>query len=151
MIEKRYAEAFAEVLWYLKGIQKKDYDKIPIKFIKFLKQYASDEFNKFDYTKPLENLKLKDETIALIDMIYLNYWCDTEEEKNEFVYILKNNSQKHQDELKRIYSIDVFENKHINTESFEEKNEELILVEYNEKLLDKIIRKIKEILKIFKG
>ena len=150
MVEKKYADAFAEVLWYLNGISKEDYNRIPIKLINFLKENASDEFDKFDYTKPLKDLKLKDESIALIDMIYLNYWCDTEEEKNEFILILNNNSQKHQDELKCIYSLNVFENKNSSAENIEANSEELALTEYNEKILDKIIRKIKEILKMFK-
>ena len=150
MLEKKYAEAFAEVLWYLKGIKKCDYCKIPIKLIDFLEKNASNEFDRFDYTKPLKNLKLKDESIALIDMIYLNYWCETEEVKNKFISILNNNSQKHQEDLKSIYSLNVFENKNTNIEDVEENSEEVALIKYNEKILDKIIRKIIEILKIFK-
>lgn len=126
MIEKKYADAFAEVLWYLNGISKKDYNKIPIKLINFLKEYSSDEFDKFDYTKPLKELKLKDESIAVIDMIYLNYWCDTEEEKNEFISILNTNSQKHQEELKSIYNLNVFENKNSSVENIGEKMKKLL-------------------------
>ena len=70
-------------------------------------------------------------------------------EKNKFISILKNNSQKYQDELKSIYDINVFDNKHINIEDCNEKVEE-DLIEYKESLLDKIIRKIKEFLKLFK-
>lgn len=150
MVEKRYAEAFAEVLWYLKGIKKVDYKKIPIKLIIFLEEHATNEFNKFDYTKPLKDLNLKDEAIALIDMIYLNYWCDTEEERKKFISILNDNSNIHQNELKKIYSLNVFENKSATREESEDVSEELALTEYNEKILDKIIRKIKELLKLFK-
>ena len=83
-------------------------------------------------------------------MIYLNYWCETEEEKNKFISILNNNSQKHQEDLKIIYSLNVFENKNTNIEDVEENSEEVALIKYNEKILDKTIRKIIEILKIFK-
>ena len=38
MVEKRFAEAFSEVLWYLKGINKQDYNKIPTKFIQYLNE-----------------------------------------------------------------------------------------------------------------
>ena len=80
MVEKRFAEAFSEVLWYLKGINKQDYNKIPTKFIQYLNENSDKTYkNEFDYTKPLKELKLRQETIALIDMIYLNYWCDTQQ------------------------------------------------------------------------
>ena len=144
MVEKRFAEAFSEVLWYLKGINKQDYNKIPTKFIQYLNENSDKTYkNEFDYTKPLKELKLRQETIALIDMLYLNYWCDTEDEKKDFLDILRTNSNKHQENLKTIYSLDVFEN----TSKKETKNE-LELVECKESIMEKIIEKIKLIIQI---
>ena len=144
MVEKRFAEAFSEVLWYLKGINKQDYNKIPTKFIQYLNENSDKTYkNEFDYTKKLKELKLRQETIALIDMIYLNYWCDTEDEKKDFLDILRTNSNKHQENLKTIYSLDVFEN----TSKKETKNE-LELVECKESIMEKIIEKIKLIIQI---
>ena len=76
-------------------------------------------------------------------MIYLNYWCDTEDEKKDFLDILSTNSNKHQENLKTIYSLDVFEN----TSKKETKNE-LELVECKESIMEKIIEKIKLIIQI---
>ena len=69
MVSIRYANAMKEVLQYLKGIRKEDFDKIPKKFMNFLEENASKEYESdFDFTKPLEELDLMDETKAIITM-----------------------------------------------------------------------------------
>lgn len=107
MINERYSIAMAETLHYLKGIRKEDIDKIPNKFIKFLKENASQNYEcKFDYTKSLKELEIMDETKGLISMICLNYWCDTEEKKINFKKNLNENEKKYQEELRKKYNID---------------------------------------------
>lgn len=107
MMDKRYSIAISETLHYLKGINQDDVDKIPKRFMLFLKENADDNYScDFDYNKPLKELNLKDETRGLIAMICLNYWCETEEQKNEFSKHLNKNEQKYQEELKKIYNTD---------------------------------------------
>jgi len=96
----KYANAMAELLHYLKGIRKEDIDKIPTRIMKFFKNNASIDLKcDFDYTKPLNELNLLEETKGLIAMLCLNYWCETEEQKQNFVSKLKNNERKLQNEL----------------------------------------------------
>lgn len=79
MISEVNADAMAEVIHYLKGIRQDDIDKIPKKFMQYLNANASKEYVcKFDYNKPLKELKLLDETRGIIGMICYNYWCTTE-------------------------------------------------------------------------
>ena len=86
MVNERYGIAMAETLHYLKGISQDDINKIPDNFITFLKNNASQNYEcKFDYTRPLKELNLKNETRGLIAMICLNYWCETEDQKNNFI------------------------------------------------------------------
>lgn len=55
MVNEKYAIAMAETLHYLKGINQNDIDKIPSKFMKFLKDNASQDYVcEFDYTKTKE-------------------------------------------------------------------------------------------------
>lgn len=107
MVNERYSKAMAETLHYLKGINQNDIKKIPNKFIQFLKENALQNYEcDFDYTKPLKDIKLMDETRGLISMICLNYWCENEEQKNNFIKHLNENEIRHQEELRKKYNID---------------------------------------------
>ena len=107
MVNERYGIAMAETLHYLKGISQDDINKIPDNFITFLKNNALQNYEcKFDYTRPLKELNLKNETRGLIAMICLNYWCETEDQKNSFIEHLNKNEKKYQEELREEYNID---------------------------------------------
>lgn len=107
MVNERYGIAITETLHYLKGINQEDINKIPNKFMIFLKENALNSYScKFDYNKPLKELNLTNETKGLIAMICLNYWCETEEQKIKFRNHLNVNEQAYQEELKRKYNVD---------------------------------------------
>ncbi len=126
MVNERYSIAISETLHYLKGINQEDINKIPNKFIIFLKENASNNYScNFDYNKPLKELKLTNEAKGLIAMICLNYWCETEEQKIKFRNHLNVNEQAYQEELKIKYNIDdIFKKK--NTSNNEEITSESI-------------------------
>lgn len=113
MINERYRIAMAETLHYLKGVSQVDINKIPKKFMSFLKDNAYHNYEcKFDYTKPLNELTLKNETRGLIAMICLNYWCETEEQKNSFMNHLNENEKRYQEYLQVVFnSDDIFKKK----------------------------------------
>lgn len=148
MVSERYSLAMSETLHYLKGINQRDIDKIPSKFIDFLKLNSMAGYKcDFDYNKPLNELKLKDETYGIISMICLNYWCETEEEKEAFKRHLNNNEQKYQEELKEKYHIDkLFDNRR--TKIIDEtKNEDTSLINVKESFINRILNRIRYFLK----
>lgn len=107
MANERYEIAMAETLHYLKGISQDDISKIPSKFMNFLKSNASKDYKyEFDNTKPLNELDLRDETRGLISIICLNYWCKTEEQKNNFREHLNRNERQYQEKLRKEYNSD---------------------------------------------
>lgn len=112
MINIKNANAMSEVLHYLKGIRKVDIDKLPKKLLNFLEENASKDYIcDFDYSKPLRELKLLDDTKGILGLICLNYWCETEEEKNNFKNILNENEIQYQKELREKYNVDnIFKN-----------------------------------------
>lgn len=118
MVNERYGIAMAETLHYLKGISQDDINKIPDNFITFLKNNASQNYEcKFDYTRPLKELNLKNETRGLIAMICLEYWCETEEQKNSFREHLNENEKRYQEELRKKYNMDdIFKKKELSPE-----------------------------------
>lgn len=107
MVDVKNANAISEVLHYLKGINQTDIDKLPNKLMNFLEENASKDYIcDFDYTKPLSELDLLDETKGLLGLICLNYWCETEEEKAEFTRKLNENENQYQKELREKYNPD---------------------------------------------
>ena len=145
MVSSKYANAMAEVIYYLKGIKQEDIDKIPKKLMQYLNENASKEYKcDFDYNKPLKDLKLLDETRGIIGMICYNYWCITEIQKRQYLKRLSENEQKYQRVLYEKYNPDnIFKNK--KTESIETTSDMVEIVEYKESILKKIINKIKNI------
>ena len=91
---------------------------------------------------PLNKQNIKKETISLIALLHLNYWCEGEEEKNQIEYLLKKNEEEYQNKLRDKYNPDNLFKRYK-----EEKNhiqDDVEMVVYKESLLKKIINKIKQ-------
>lgn len=106
MLSKRYAEASCEVLNILNHMSKEDLSKVSCKFIDFLKTNASRDYvPNLDYSKSLNEMNLKEETRALLSIMYKKYWCSEEErqvlQKRSYI-----NEQIHQKELRERYNPD---------------------------------------------
>ena len=149
MVNERYSVAMSETLHYLKGINQKDLDRIPNKFIQFLNDNCLIDYEcNFDYTKPLKELDIYNEARGLIAMICLNYWCTSKEQKEIFKKHLTENELKYQEKLRKKYNPDnIFNNKpNYVKESIKESNiqeENMAMVEYTEfKWYQKIFNKI---------
>ena len=147
MISVTYKNAMAEVLEYLKGIKKEDINKIPKNFLNYLEENASKDYEcNFDYTKSLKDLALLDESKAIISVICLNYWCDTNAQKENFKSNLIKNETKYQEKLKEKYNPDnLFKKKGPKNIVKEELPKETSIVEYKENWFKKFINKIKKI------
>ena len=146
----RYSNAMAEVLHYLKGIRQEDIDKIPKKLIDFLKDNSSKDYEcKFDYNKPLNELKLQEETKGIIAMICLNYWCETEVQKKNFIGKLNENEKKYQEELRKKYNPDnIFKKQEIYKEEIQQPMVSQAIAIYKKPLYKKILDNIKKMLRI---
>ncbi len=146
MVSTKEANAMAEVLYYLKGIRQEDIDKIPKRLIEYLNNNASKEYEcKFDYNKPLSELNLLDEARGIIGMICYNYWCETEEQKANYLERINQNEKKHQELLNKKYNLDnMFKNddNKIGYTTSEEKS----VVEYKENFFMKIKKYIMKLL-----
>ena len=139
IVNESYAIAMSETLHFLNGINKKDLDKIPNKFIQFLNDNCLKDYKcNFDYTKPLKELDISNEARGLIAMICLNYWCENEEQKEKFKKHLNNNELKYEEELRKKYNSDNIFNKKPKyvKEGVKESNikeENIAMVEYVER------------------
>lgn len=131
-----------EVVSVLNYMEQDLVKKIPIKFLDFLKNLAKDSNKKIniDLNKSLLEQNISEESKDLIGLIYYNYLVD-ENEKKQILKIWSNNERKYQKNLENKYNLDnIFK---INLEN--ENNSELPVVIKKEKLIDKIIKFIKNI------
>ena len=150
MIDVAYSEAATEVLTILEHTEIEEVNKIQNNFIKFLKENSSKTYKPdFDFSKPINELNLKQKTQSILAIIYLKYWAN-EEEKKAFKKRIKENEEKYQQELKKQYSTDnLFKTKKGIIENFENQTQKNLMPEVKkENFIQKIINKMK---KIFSG
>ena len=127
-------------------------DKIPKNVIDFLDEARDKEYQPIiEVNKPLNEQKLQRYTMVLLAILDLNYWCDSEEEKQELLDMFNRNTEikiKQQKELEIKYNPDnLFKKKQTISEI--EENEELSMIEYKEpniikRILDKILNMFKK-------
>ena len=142
--------AYAEVDEILQLLEKEYADRIPDKIKNFFKEERSKEYNPIIRTDiPLDEQNLNRDTFVILTVLNLNYWCDSEEEKQEILRELSENEEikiQEQKELEEKYNPDnLFKNRKKNNDDIPQ---ELAIVEYKEKnWIQKIIAKV---FKIFK-
>lgn len=118
-------EAYAEVDNFIECLDSYDKNKVPESIRKYFKKEKSKNYNKIiDVNQPIKDQNLKDETLAIIAMLNLKYWCDDEEEKRRLMTIYSENEKKYQNELKEKYDIEkIFEERNNKKlENYQEKN-----------------------------
>ena len=146
-MEKESQLAYAEVDAILDMLETEAVEKIPLKVREFFKNEKDKNYiPKFSESfSDIDNIELMRETICLLTILDINYWCETEEEKQFILNNLKENDKIKEEELRERYNPDnIFKNKvddNIN-------NESVGLIEYKERsiikrILDKIIRFLK--------
>lgn len=130
-------DAYVEVLSIIDLLEENQKNKIPKK----IKDFFEDNKNKNYQANivpdiPLEEQDLLQETIDILAMLKLNYWC-TNEEKEELLDLLNENEKKYQEELLGKYNPDNLFKKREETKVV--LSEEVSLIEYKKHtLFDKI-------------
>ena len=119
-IKRAYAETF-EILQLLGD----EYiNKIPNEFIKFIEKEKDNNYNvNINPDIPLEEQNLLEDTINILAILKLDYWCKNKEEKDELKRILIENENEYQEELRKKYNPDNIFNKHKEQENIKEGNE----------------------------
>lgn len=140
-------EIYSEVYQVLNLLGNEYIDKLPTSLINMLKEKREINYNP-QYTDdiPLNEQNIKKETISIIVLLYLNYWCKDDNEISEVKNILKENENKYQVELREKYNPDnIFSNQHRNSSiDNAQNNQELALIERkNIKWYKKIWKTIK--------
>ena len=136
--------AYSEVYAILNMIEDEYKERVPKNVMDFFEEERDKEYNPIiDVNIPLEKQNLKRKTLVLLAILNLNYWCDSEEEKQEILDSFAKN-----EELKRIKEKELTENYNINNlfKKIENNETEVSLIEYKKQnFIQKIILKIKSL------
>lgn len=104
-LDTEIKKAYSEVYEILKMVDKEYFDRIPKKFVEFLER---EKYNNYipniNENIPLEEQKLLNDTINILAMIKLDYWCSSEEEKSELLKLLNENEKKHRENINEKYN-----------------------------------------------
>lgn len=141
-------EAFSEVYEIFKLMPQELLNKIPQKFYEIIKEERDKEYLP-NIKEPIENQKLKDETIILLGLIYRDFLCSQDEKKRlqeKDARDLKEAERILEAELREKYNPDNIFKK--NREEIEPSNEETAMIEYKEQsFLKRLFEKIKSLFK----
>ena len=84
MINIQTRKAYSEILEVLKYIPKEYLSKTPKQIIEVFKREKLENYTvKINKEKPIDKNSLQKETLAIIAMLNLQYWCNNEELKKK--------------------------------------------------------------------
>lgn len=106
-ISAEQSYAYAEMLEILSFISKKFVNKIPTKMMNIFETYASKTYeNHLNKYEPLESQNISKKTAALIGVVALKYWCETDEELTCLKEIISENDKLAKKQKEELYSPD---------------------------------------------
>lgn len=98
--------AYAEIDEILNLLEDDYREKVPKKVRDFFKEEKMKDYHpEIDIEKPLIEQNLKRETMVLLAILNLNYWCENEKEKQRFLNELDKNEEEKK-ELEEKYNPD---------------------------------------------
>lgn len=138
-------QAYSEIDEFLGLLSEEQRNEIPKKLRDFFKEEKDIEYIKnIDKDIPIKDQNLKEETLAIIALLNLQYWCKDEEEKKRLQEIYAQNEKEYQDILYEKYNPnDIFKKKDETTiENKDETKKDMQIIEYKEPIFRRIINKI---------
>lgn len=140
-------QAYSEVDEFLELLSDEQINKIPRKLREFFKEEKDQNYKKGIHPEyPIKNQDLKEETLGIIALLNLQYWCENENEKQRLKQVYAKNEEKYQKVLQEKYNVDNLFKKHSSSPKEEYTiTNEVSMVEYKESILKKFVNKIKNI------
>ena len=140
-------QVYSEIDEFLELLDEKTRNEIPANLRKFFKDEKDNEYHKgITPNIPIKEQKLHEETLALIALLNLQYWCKDDAEKQSLMKIYNDNEKKYQEERREKYKS---ENLFVKKDDKEKtNNSELPRIVKKEGFYKRIIEFIKRILHI---
>lgn len=142
-------QAYSEIDEFLGLLSIEKRNEVPQKLRELFTQEKDSNYRKgIDPTIPIKEQNLKEETLGIIALLNLQYWCKDEEEKQRLKNVYSKNEELYQEMLREKYNPDnIFKKKDTISQDREE-TQCLQMVEYKEPLFKRIVNKILQIFKI---
>ena len=140
-------QAYSEVDEFLGLLTEEERTKIPRKLREFFKEEKDSNYKKGIRTDiPVKDQDFKEETLAIIAVLNLQYWCEDENEKKRLKQVYANNQKVYEEMLYEKYNPDnLFKKRNeLKEDKIQEQSDMVSMVEYKESLIKRIINKIKD-------
>lgn len=142
-------QAYSEIDEFLRLLSIEQRNEIPQKLRDLFTQEKDSDYRKgIDPTIPIKEQNLKEETLALIALLNLQYWCKDEAEKQRLKSVYSKNEEVYQEMLREKFNPDNIFKKEATISEDKEETQCLQMVEYKEPLFKKIVNKVLQIFKI---
>lgn len=144
-VSVRTRQAYSEIYEFLGLLSDEQRNKIPQKLRGFFKEERDTNYIKgINPTEPIKNQNLKEETLGIIALLNLQYWCEDENEKQRLKEVYARNEQVYQEMLQVAFNPDdIFKKKTQPIENEQVENTQMVV--YKESFIKRIIGKIKKI------
>lgn len=144
MLSVNTRQAYAEIDSFIDLLDEYNKNKIPEKLREYFKNEKDEKYiKKINPNQSIQSQNLKEETLALIAMLNLQYWCENEDEKERLKKIYAQNEKKYQEMIQEKYNIDnIFKKNEEIIENKQEQKNDMQIVVYKNSTLKRIINKI---------
>lgn len=144
--------AYAEIIEILDNMSYEDKNKVPKKIYDFFLEKSNKNYIRhLDKSKTLYDQEIREDTKEILAILLINYWCETNDRKNQLLTLFRNNEIKYQEQLREKYNPDMlFKNKRNydnNNNEKAENNTQMIVID-KDNIFTRFIKKIKLFFKL---
>lgn len=147
MMKIKIKEMYSEVYSVLNLLGDEYINKLPKNLYKLIQQEKLETYNPiYSNIESLKEKNIKRESIAMLALFHVNYWCNSVEEKDNLKNLFKENEHKYSEEVKKKYN-QIISKKCDMVESRQQDEEVKYLsaIKHKESILNKILNTIKNI------
>ena len=143
-MENNLKKAYSEIYEILNLMEEEYVNKVPQKLRDLFKMEKEDNFSvNINIDKPLENQNLQKDTLTILAILYINYWSESDEEKQELIKLFRDVDKRNEE----FYSTENLFKKQEKKANLNENTTNLQLIVQKNNFFIKIINKIKNLFK----
>ena len=150
MINTEYREALVEVLEIIDHLEEDEKSKIPSEIVEFYEKNKSKTYiPNINFEEDISKYNIKNKTREILAGIYIDYLCDDEKKKSEYIKKIRNNEYNYEEKKKKSFNQNtIFKNKQTQDLKNEQIQDTKSMIKVEKQgWFSKILNKIKKILK----